>query len=102
MACRRKKEAFQNIRDQLNGFDMVHGHTWYGFYYSHLGHDLTRFPVIHTHTSTPRRAKGSVNNYPLFIANLDAFVTAARSVTFIMQSEFDKSLGFKEWYKLKQ
>jgi hypothetical protein len=52
-----KKEAFANLRDVPKGFDVVNGHTWYGFYYSHLGHDPTCFPVMHTHTPTPRRAK---------------------------------------------
>jgi hypothetical protein len=49
-----------------------------------------------------QQAKQNSNNYPAFIANLDAFVTDARSVTFIMQTEFDSINGFNEWYKVKQ
>jgi hypothetical protein len=49
-----------------------------------------------------QQAKQNINNYPVFIANLDAFVTDARSVTFIMQKEFNSINGFEEWYKVKQ
>ena len=48
------------------------------------------------------QAKQNSNDYPVFIANLDAFVTDARSVTLIMQTEFDSIKGFKEWYSVKQ
>ena len=34
--------------------------------------------------------------------NLSAFLSAARSVTFIMQSDFKSSPGFSNWYKDKQ
>ena len=34
-----------------------------------------------------------------FKYNLSAFLAAARSVTAIMQKEFDKVSGFKNWYK---
>lgn len=34
-----------------------------------------------------------------FKYNLSAFLAAARSVTAIMQKEFDKVSGFKDWYK---
>jgi hypothetical protein len=37
-----------------------------------------------------------------FKYNLSAFLAAARSVTLIMQREFDKVSGFKEWYAEKQ
>jgi hypothetical protein len=37
-----------------------------------------------------------------FKFNLSAFLSAARSVTLIMQTEFDKVPGFKEWYADKQ
>ena len=37
-----------------------------------------------------------------FQYNLSAFLSAARSITLIMQTEFDKVLGFKEWYANKQ
>jgi hypothetical protein len=48
------------------------------------------------------QSKHNSNDYPVFIANLDAFVTDARSVTLIMQTEFDSIKGFKEWYSVKQ
>lgn len=28
-----EQEAFARMRDQLSGFDIIHGHTWYAFYY---------------------------------------------------------------------
>jgi hypothetical protein len=37
-----------------------------------------------------------------FRYNLSAFLSAARSVTLIMQNEFDKITGFGEWYSNKQ
>lgn len=37
-----------------------------------------------------------------FKYNLSAFLAAARSVTLIMQKEFDKAPGFKKWYSEKQ
>ena len=40
-----------------------------------------------------RQAKQNINNYHVFIANLDVFVTDARSVTFIMQKEFNSIDG---------
>jgi hypothetical protein len=48
------------------------------------------------------QAKQNSSDYPVFIANLDSFVTDARSVTLIMQTEFDSIKGFKEWYNIKQ
>jgi len=36
------------------------------------------------------------------MANLDAFVVDARSVTYIMQNEFDSIIGFKEWYSINR
>jgi hypothetical protein len=36
------------------------------------------------------------------MANLDGFVSDARSVTLIMQKEFTSVVGFKEWYSQKQ
>jgi hypothetical protein len=48
------------------------------------------------------QAKLNSNDYSVFMANLDAFVTDTRSVTFIMQTEFDSITGFNEWYKVKQ
>lgn len=35
-------------KKHLSGFDIVHGHTWYGFYLGQLGANL-RFPVLHSH-----------------------------------------------------
>ena len=43
-----------------------------------------------------------VTNRTYFKHNLSAFLSAARSVTLIMQNEFDKIDGFKEWYIRKQ
>jgi len=37
-----------------------------------------------------------------FAFNLSAFLSAARSITFVMQSEFKSSPGFDDWYKDKQ
>jgi hypothetical protein len=37
-----------------------------------------------------------------FKYNLSAFLSAARSVTFYMQKEFARVLGFDEWYKAEQ
>ena len=39
------------------------------------------------------------SNRDAFKYNLSAFLAAARSVTAIMQKEFDKVSGFKEWYE---
>ena len=49
-----------------------------------------------------QQAKQNSNDYSVFMANLDAFVTDARSVTLIMQKEFNSVIGFKEWYNAKQ
>ena len=48
------------------------------------------------------QAKVASNDYVVFIANLNAFVSAARSVTLVMQEEFHSIAGFEEWYKDKQ
>jgi len=37
-----------------------------------------------------------------FKYNLSTFLSAARSVTWVMQEEFDKASGFKEWYEKAQ
>jgi hypothetical protein len=47
------------------------------------------------------QAKQNSSDYPVFIANLDSFVTQARSVTAIMLKEFASINGFKEWYDEK-
>jgi hypothetical protein len=51
---------------------------------------------------TLEQAIQNSNDYYMFIANLDAFVTDARSVTLIMQSEYNTVSGFGEWYSTKQ
>jgi hypothetical protein len=48
------------------------------------------------------QAKQNSNEYYVFIANLDAFVTDVRSVTYIMQNEYKLVTGFEEWYSSKQ
>jgi len=48
------------------------------------------------------QARDSSNDYTIFIANLNAFVSAARSTTLIMQTEFNSVTGFTDWYKDKQ
>ena len=47
------------------------------------------------------QAKTASGDYIVFIANLNSFVSAARSVTYVMQSEFKSAVGFKEWYEVK-
>jgi len=37
-----------------------------------------------------------------FLFNLDAFLSASRSVTFVLQTEFSKDARFQEWYDSKQ
>ena len=48
------------------------------------------------------QAKEASNDYTVFIANLNAFVSAARSVTLVMQKEFHSIDGFEHWYEDKQ
>lgn len=43
-----------------------------------------------------------VEDPPKFAFSLSAFLSAARSVTFIMQSEFNNLQGFDIWYEDKQ
>ncbi len=49
-----------------------------------------------------KQLKNNQSNRDIFRYNLSAFLSAARSVTFIMQNEFNKVLGFKEWYASNQ
>jgi len=49
-----------------------------------------------------KRMKESYSQIDVFGYNLRAFLSAARSVTFIMQKEFDKVSGFSIWYACKQ
>lgn len=44
------------------------------------------------------QATQHTKDYPWFIANLDCFVTSARSITLVMKAEFDKVPGFHQWY----
>jgi hypothetical protein len=44
----------------------------------------------------------AAHDYSVFMANLDAFVADARSVTYIMQNEFDSIIGFEEWYSINR
>jgi len=46
--------------------------------------------------------KNKQSDRDAFRYNLSAFLSAARSVTLVMQKEFDKALGFEEWYEKKQ
>ena len=46
-----------------------------------------------------QQAKQNINNYPVFIANIDAFVTDARSVTLIMQRNLIQSMASKNGIK---
>ena len=61
----------------------------------------TQQKLIYAHIML-EQAKQNSNDYSVFIANLDAFVTDARSVTYIMHKEFNSTIGFKEWYNAKQ
>ena len=45
------------------------------------------------------QAVNSGNEQNKVRANLDAFVTTARSITLVMQKEFSKNPKFKEWYE---
>ncbi len=38
----------------------------------------------------------------VFIYNLNAFLSAARSITFFMQKHYSKKDGFKNWYDVQQ
>jgi hypothetical protein len=48
------------------------------------------------------QAKLNCNEHSVFMANFDAFLTNARSVTWIMQTELGSITGFEGWYKRKQ
>ena len=48
------------------------------------------------------RMKEKQSDQDAFKYNLSAFLAAARSVTLIMQKEFDKVSGFKDWYAEKK
>lgn len=42
------------------------------------------------------------NDFPIFRANINAFVSAGRSVTFVMEKEFAHVNGFAAWYETKR
>jgi len=46
--------------------------------------------------------KNTQSSRDAFKYNLSAFLSAARSVTFVMQSEFRRVSGFNDWYSQKQ
>ncbi len=48
------------------------------------------------------QAQSSQEMPAVFKANLNSFVEAARSITWIMQKEFAGKEGFQEWYAKKQ
>ena len=55
--------------------------------------------VMHMYNQMNKSPKEKPN---LFIANLNAFISLARSITFVMQKEFHDIPGFAEWYAIKQ
>jgi hypothetical protein len=46
--------------------------------------------------------KHTANDWKLFKFNLSAFLSAARSITLVMQKEYAQAEDFKNWYKPKQ
>jgi hypothetical protein len=46
--------------------------------------------------------KQTANDWKLFKFNLSAFLSAARSITLVMQKEYAHAEDFKNWYKPKQ
>lgn len=44
----------------------------------------------------------SMENRKVFVFNLDAFLSTSRSVTFVLQKEFDDDPRFRKWYSQKQ
>lgn len=48
------------------------------------------------------QTRANVEDPKPFVFNLSAFLSASRSVTFIMQKEFKKCSGFDDWYANKQ
>jgi hypothetical protein len=46
--------------------------------------------------------KQTVNDWILFRFNLSAFLSAARSITLVMQKEYHQAADFASWYKLQQ
>ncbi len=48
------------------------------------------------------KMRGLLANPREFVYYLNAFISSARSVTFIMRGEFSKRTGFQSWYDFKQ
>jgi len=48
------------------------------------------------------RMKNSTSNHIEFRTNLNAFISLARTITWVMKKEFSKNPQFKEWYKTKE
>jgi hypothetical protein len=46
--------------------------------------------------------KNNQDNTDAFLYNLDAFVSAARSVTWVLRQKFSREAGFEEWYKAEE
>lgn len=55
----RRRESFQKFRDQSRGFDIIHGHTWYAFYYAILAYRLEPFSDLCVHRHQYSRSGGS-------------------------------------------
>jgi len=55
--------------------------------------------VMHMYNQMNKSPKEKPN---LFIANLNSFISLARSITLVMQKEFHDVPGFAEWYTIKQ
>jgi len=55
--------------------------------------------VMHMYNQMNKSPKEKPN---LFIANLNSFISLARSVTLVMQKEFHDVPKFAEWYAIKQ
>jgi hypothetical protein len=48
------------------------------------------------------RMKQTANDWMLFKFHLSAFLSAARSISLVMQKEYAHAEDFKNWYKPKQ
>jgi hypothetical protein len=46
------------------------------------------------------QVKQTANDWILFRSNLSAFLSAARSITLVMQKEYHQTADFASWYKL--
>lgn len=57
---------------------------------------------LHTAQILLSQAVNSTNTPDIFRANFNAFLSTARSVTWIMQKEFKNFPGFDDWYNEKK